>query len=249
VEKITTFIVDDEARSRSALTNLLGKYCKSLKIVGEADNITEAVNKIERLRPNLLFLDIRLKEGTSFEILRQLTYNDYMVVFTTAYDDYAIKAFKFSAIDYLLKPIDVEELISAVNKVERFSHNNSRISNALINQLLTFNLNDPNIAVPMEQSVEFVRIKKILSLKSEGPYTEIYLKDGSKIVSSKHLGHYQQVLNDFGFFRTHHSHLVNLGSVKRYIKQDGGYLELIDGSTVPISRRRKEQFTLLFKGK
>ncbi|MDX1314874.1 MAG: LytTR family DNA-binding domain-containing protein [Eudoraea sp.] len=242
MERITTIIVDDEERSRSSLRNLLGKYCKDVEVLEEAATIEEAVSLIEARRPELLMLDIRLKEGTSFEILRRLSHSDFYVIFTTAYDEYAIKAFKFSAIDYLLKPIDLEELIAAISKVKKIIRQNPKTSTELINQLLTFNLNDPNITVPTTNTLEFVRIRQILWLKSEGAYTEIHLRDKKMILSSKNLGYFENILRDSGFFRTHHSHMVNLNAVKRYVKKDGGYIELQDKTTIPISRRRKEQF-------
>lgn len=242
MKPITTIIVDDEERSRSSLRNLLGKYCKDVAVIEEASTIEQAVPLIEERKPELLMLDIRLKEGTSFEILRQLSHSDYYVIFTTAYDEYAIKAFKFSAIDYLLKPIDLEELIAAISKVKKIIRKSPGTSSGLINQLLTFNLNDPNITVPTTDTLEFVRIKQILWLKSEGAYTEIHLRDNSKILSSKNLGYFEHILKDSGFLRTHHSHMVNLNFVKRYVKKDGGYLEMHNNITIPISRRKKDQF-------
>ena len=242
MELISTIIVDDEERSRSSLRNLLSKYCKEVEVKAEAGTIEEAVALIEAHNPELLMLDIRLKEGTSFEILRRLPHSDFYVIFTTAYDEYAIKAFKFSAIDYLLKPIDLEELITAIDKVKRIIRSSPKTSSELINQLLTFNLNDPNITVPTANTLEFVRIRQIQWLKSEGAYTEIHLRDGVMILSSKNLGYFEGILRDSGFFRTHHSHMVNLNAVKRYIKKDGGYVELQDKTTIPISRRKKDQF-------
>ena len=249
MERITTIIVDDEERSRSSLSNLLNKYCKEVEVLAEAATIEEAVSLIEACRPELLMLDIRLKEGTSFEILRRLSHSDYYVIFTTAYDEYAIKAFKFSAIDYLLKPIDLEELIAAISKVKKIIRSSQKTSSELINQLLTFNLNDPNITVPTANTLEFVRIRQIQWLKSEGAYTEIHLRDNSMILSSKNLGYFENILREVGFFRTHHSHMVNLNAVKRYVKKDGGYVELHDKTVIPISRRRKDQFMQFYTNK
>jgi two-component system LytT family response regulator len=249
MEYITTIIVDDEERSRSTLRNLLNKYCKEIEILAEAGNIEEAVSLIDTHKPELLILDIRLKEGTSFEILRRLSHADYYVIFCTAYDEYAIKAFKFSAIDYLLKPIDLEELIAAISKVKKIIHRSAQTSSELINQLLTFNLNDPNITVPTANSLEFVRIRQIQWLRSEGAYTEIHLRDNNKILSSKNLGYFENILRDSGFFRTHHSHMVNLNAVKRYVKKDGGYIELHNKTIIPISRRKKDMFMQQYSNK
>jgi two-component system LytT family response regulator len=239
---IRTIIVDDELRSRHTLANLINKYCEGIDIIGEAEDIEGAISSIQEKKPQLLFLDIRLREGTSFEILRRLTPNNYSIIFTTAYDEYAIKAFKFNAMDYLLKPIDLEELKSAVKKAKNHIQSYHRKENIKVNHLLSFNSNDPTLTVTTEQSIEFLRVFDIMRLESEGSYTRIYMNNGEAILASKHLKVFEDILAEYQFFRSHNSHLVNLQKVVRLHKTDGMILELNDGSKVPLSRRKKESF-------
>ncbi len=239
---IRAIIVDDEMRSRSSLRNLLEKYVQQVEILGEADGIEDAIKLIDQFKPNLLFLDIQLKQGTSFEILRKIKHKNYFVIFITAYDEYAIKAFKFSAIDYLLKPISLEELIDAVSKVERLDRPIEKITTQKINNLLSFNRLDPTITIHTDHSVEFVRIFDILRLEADGSYTTLFINNAKPLLTSKHLKYYESILDDYNFYRIHQSHLINKMHIKRFNKSDGGYVELIDGSRLPVSRRKKEDF-------
>ncbi len=243
---IRTVIVDDEQRSRKFLFNLLTRYCKDIEIVGQAEDISGGVRVVRDTLPDLLFLDIQLREGTSFEILNQLADMDFFVIFTTAYDEYAIKAFRFNAIDYLLKPIDLSELKTSVARVrERWKNDRGHQTPALQN-LLAFNAHDPSITVTSEDSIDFLRVFEIIRLESSGGYTTFFMKDGRKIMASKHLKIYDDILREYGFFRSHQSHLVNMQFVIRMDKQDAT-LQLKDGSSVPLSRRKKDQFLQLRK--
>ncbi|MBT8252840.1 MAG: response regulator transcription factor, partial [Bacteroidia bacterium] len=212
--KIRAIIVDDEMRSRRSLRNLLEKYVQKVTIIGEAENIDNAIPLIDKTKPNLLFLDIQLKHGTSFEILRKIKHKDYFVIFITAFDEYAIKAFKFSAIDYLLKPVSLEELIDAVNKVDRIERPIKEFNSKKINNLLSFNRLDPTITIHTDHSVEFLRIFDILRLQADGSYTTFYLNNTKPILSSKHLKYYESILEDYNFYRIHQSHLINMSHIK-----------------------------------
>ena len=244
---ITAVIVDDEFRSRRFLNNLLKNYCKAVDVVGQAEDIKSAIALIDNTKPQLLFLDIKLKEGDTFEILKRIKHQDYYIIFVTAFNEFAIKAFKFSAIDYLLKPVNLDELKAAIEKYKQhvLRYRNIDMPNTMVNQLLSFNQYDPTITIATETSIEFVKIFEILRLESDGSYTTFYLSDGSSLLSSKNLKTYEDILSEYNFFRAHQSHLVNLKAVIRLIKIDGTALELTDGSQIPLSRRKKEAFITL----
>jgi two-component system, LytTR family, response regulator len=238
---IEAMIVDDERHSCEALQLLLERSCPEVKVIGLANSGAEAKNKIQTLHPQLVFLDIEMPNMNGFQLLEQLSKIDFELIFTTSYDQYAIKAIKFSAIDYLLKPVDREELENAVQKVSKKLTNN-------INQqlgILLQKINQPSaplqkIALPTIQGLELVSINAIISCSANNNYTEFYLTDKRKILVSRTLKEMEELLEDQLFLRVHHSHIVNLNAVTRYVKGEGGYLIMSDGSTVDVSRSRKE---------
>ena len=237
-------IVDDEIRSREFLKNLVEEFCTDVKIAGLAGTVQEAVELIKNQKPDLVFLDIELHTGTGFDVLQQFTDPNFHVVFTTAYDHYAIKAIKFSAVDYLLKPIDFEELEKAVEKAKQKVESNT--SRQTINMLLQ-NLRKPansdfSITLATSEGLEFVPLHNIIRLEDSGPYTHFFLKEGKKIMVSKNLKEYETMLGDYNFFRVHNSHIINMKEVKRMIKTDGGYAVMNDDSTIAISPKKKDEF-------
>lgn len=240
-------IVDDEIRSREFLKNLVEEFCSDIKVTGTAGSVSEAVSVIESRQPDLVFLDIELQTGTGFDILQTFKEPRFHVVFTTAYDHYAIKAIKFSAVDYLLKPIDVEELQEAVDKARKKVENNT--STQTIRMLLE-NLRKPantdySITLATSEGLEFVPLQNITRLEASGPYTHFFLKDGKKIIVSKNLKEYENLLSEYNFFRVHNSHIINMKEVKRMIKTDGGYAVMHDDSMIAISPKKKDDFMLL----
>lgn len=241
---ISTLIIDDEKRARESLRNLLERYCPAVKIVGEAKGVKDGVDAINRLQPELVFLDIQMDDGTGFDLLEQADQTDFRLIFTTAFDDYAIKAFRFNAIDYLLKPLDVEELIRSVEQVRQSIEQAgvSGMSSEQLRHLLQFNERAPTITVSTDEVLEFVEVSRILRLESSGAYTNFVLTDGAKLLTSKNLKQYEALLLPHAFYRVHHSHLINMRELARYVKTEGGYLVMKNGDQVPLSRRRKEAF-------
>jgi Response regulator of the LytR/AlgR family len=244
--KLKAVIVEDEIRSREFLKNLVGEFCTSVEIAGDASSVEEAVALINRVKPNLVFLDIEMHTGTGFDVLQQVTHKDFHVIFTTAYDHYAIKAIKFSAVDYLLKPIDVEELEGAVQKVEEKIQNNTsqQTLSMLLQNLKKAPDQEYSITLATSEGLEFVPLHEIIRLEASGPYTHFFLKNGKKIIVSKNLKEYEMMLGDHQFFRVHNSHIINMKEVRKMVKTDGGYAVMSDDSMITISPKKKDEFMM-----
>jgi len=232
-----TLIIEDEEQAISALKAEIAAHCKDLEIVGVAKSIKEAVEKIKNLNPELLFLDIQLSDGLGFEILKEYQDHDFKVIFTTAYSQYAIKAIKFSALDYLLKPIDAEELIVAVAKSQKSISKNevAKIETFIQNQ----HLSRKKIALQTTEGISVFELENIIKLSAESNYTCVYFANGKKMLFSKTLKEFEDLLCTSGFERIHHSHIINLNHLLNFVNKDGGYVVLSDKSTVPVSQRKK----------
>lgn len=243
-------IVEDEQKNRENLQLLLARYCPEVNLIGCCSNATEAYESIVTLQPELLFLDIEMPGENGFSLLERLPQINFEVIFVTAFDHYGIKAIKFSALDYLLKPIDIHELIHAVKKAGKKI--NLKIENQRMYHLLrNYKLPDGNktLAVSLADKIEFIAIHSIIRCEAENNYTTFYLKDGQKMVVSKTLKEFDELLVPYHFLRVHQSHLINLDEVKSYIKTDGGYIRMKDGSNISISRQRKEMVLKILTGK
>lgn len=244
MNKITAVVVDDELNSVKLLVHFIEKYCPNIIIVGEAYTKDDAVVLINKTKPKLLFLDIRLDIGTSFDLLNELTYKEAKFIFVTAYNEYAIKAFKYNAVDYILKPLDIEELITAVNKVfkdvEKNIYTNKEQLRYLHNSMLIRREEFEFLAIPTINKIEFIKICDVIYLKSDGRYTLIYLVNGKKMIASKNLGEYEMILNPAFFFRIHRSYIVNLNFISNIFKNDGYYCEMSNKEKLPVAKRRIE---------
>lgn len=235
-------IVEDEKRSRETLFGLLKMYCKNVEIVGEAENVQEGLLLIRQQRPEVVFLDIQMPDGSGFKLLEQIEDVKFDVIFTTAYDQFAIKAIRYSALDYLLKPIYPDDLIRAVKKAEK----NKQIlkSNENIKVLLE-NINlppaeSPKIILSTSEKINVVKVDDIIRCESDNYYTMFFFTNGKKLLVSKTLKEQEELLGEHNFIRPHKSHLVNVKYIKSYIKSDGGMILMENGSKVPVSRRKKE---------
>lgn len=238
---INAIIIDDEYHSCDALNMLLHKCCQHVNVAAICHSGVDAIEKISEITPDLIFLDIEMPYMNGFQMLEQISTVDFEIIFTTSYDQYAIKAFRYSALDYLLKPIDREELKKAVEKVSK------KVNPSITQQLeiLLQRINQPavqvhRIALPTMQGLEFVRVESIIRCTSSNNYTEFFLKDKKKILVSRTLKEAEDILADHAFIRVHNSHIINVNSVTKYIRGEGGYLVMEDGSTVDVSRSRKE---------
>jgi two-component system LytT family response regulator len=251
--RISTLIIDDDADSRLVLSNYIHKNCPELIVCGEAETVAESITLIKKEAPDLLLLDISLPDGTAFDLLRQLPENKFEVIFITAYDKYAIEAFKFSAIDYLLKPIAFPQLNEALRKVgERIEEKYFKKHwVALTHNLRYKNPYDKRLSIAIGNDYIFVDVKEIIRLESHSNYTHFYFANTKKIVASHTLGYYEDILPPEYFSRIHNSHIVNIDFIDRYTKEGvGGTIILKDGTELSVSQRKKEVvLNLLVKNK
>lgn len=241
---IRAVIIDDEKNNIDNLQGLLQRYCPQVTIIATAHDADTGIAIIQQQIPELVFLDIQMPGKNGFELLQALPSHAFELIFVTAFDQYGIQAVKFSAIDYLLKPVNVDELKLAVEKaVEK---NRQKKQNLQLENLMTLlqhkqQKNEHRLALPTAKEIRFVNPGQIIRCESSNAYTSFYLTEGQKIVVSKPIFEYEELLKDYGFIRCHQSHLINKSKVKSWIKEDGGYLLLDDGSQVPVSRNKKEQ--------
>ena len=241
---IKTVIVEDEQKSLDMLAGIILKNCPELDIVGLAKNVAEGAVLIKSQKPDLVFLDINMPDGSGFDLLEQVAGSKFELIFATASDQHAIRAIKYSACDYLLKPIDIEELKIAVGKVVQKKNAIPNMENLqfLIQHLKRADENFQKITLPTGNAYEIVNVRDIIRCEADGSYTNFYLSDKRKLMVSAGLKHYEELLPENEFIRVHHHHLVNMNHVVRFLKEDGGYAVMSDGTKIEISRRKKETF-------
>ena len=240
---IRAVIIDDEKNNIDNLAGLLGRHCAEIGIVASANNAEEGKQIIIQHAPELVFLDIQMPGKNGFELLRELSTYEFEIIFVTAFDAFGIQAIKFSAIDYLLKPVNVEELKAAVNRVaekHRLKKQNLELEN-LVQQLQSEQRKEAHrIVLRTARESRFLFPRQIIRCESSNSYTRFYLEDGEKLLVSRPIYEYETMLVDYGFLRCHQSHLVNTAFVKSWIREAGDQLLLRDGSHIPVSRGKKE---------
>lgn len=239
-----TVIVEDEFHCKEGLKNLIEEFCEGLVICGEATSVDEAISVIQYHQPDLVFMDIEIIDGTGFDVILGLANPDFHLIFTTAFDHYAIRAIRFNALDYLLKPIDLDELRDAVEKAKSWNDQKNRNKNLeyLITNLKAEQNENPVITLSTSNSFEYVRVSQIIRCEAQGAYTKFFIKRRQPILVSRILKEFEGLLNEHGFFRVHQSHLVNLKEVEKYIKTDGGYVLLNDQTKLGVARSKRENF-------
>ncbi|GAB3027969.1 LytTR family DNA-binding domain-containing protein [Niabella terrae] len=245
--KYKTLIVEDEMMSRQFLMTLVNEYCTELELTGTASNVAEAVQLIDKETPDIVFMDIEMQTGTGFDVLQQVRRRDFHVIFTTAFDHYAIKAIKFSAIDYLLKPVDLDELREAVDKAVFALKNKQQeaVLEMFLKNMQKTDKEETSIGLSTSEGIEYIKLSQIIRLEANGPYTTFFIRDRKKIMVSRNLKEYELLLNDHPFFRVHNSHIIHLNEIRKMVKTDGGYVVMSDDSMVAISPKKKEAFVKL----
>jgi len=245
---IEAILIDDEEHCLDTLSLLLGEYCPQVTIKDKCRSARKGLDAIEKNNPDLVFLDIEMPSMNGFELLEKLPDISFAIIFTTSYDQYAIKAIRYSALDYLLKPIAPKELISAVQKVEtRKNRPFAEQFEILLKQVNHKGIGFQNIAVPTAEGFELIPAADVLRCEAQDNYTHFFLKNKNKIIACRTLKEIEEQLQDFSFFlRVHHSWLVNLNEVTKYVRGEGGYLIMSDGSTVNVSRSRKDALMKYF---
>lgn len=240
-----TLIIEDEELAILALKQDIKLYCQDLEIVGYASTIKEGIKKIKEKQPDLIFLDIQLSDGLSFEILKEFQNHNFKIIFTTAYSKYAIKAIKFGAFDYLLKPFNSKQLRDVVNRVQKttLKEEQLKLETLLNNQ----NTERKKIALQTTEGISVFELKNILKCSADGSYTSVHFTNKKKLLFSKPLKEFEELLSHSGFIRIHHSHIINLNHVISFVNKDGGYIVMSDNSTLPVSHRKRKQLVEALK--
>ncbi|MDF2188760.1 LytTR family DNA-binding domain-containing protein [Paraflavitalea sp. CAU 1676] len=245
---IRAVLIDDEPKNNRILKLMLEEFCPQLTIEGQADNAEEGVTLIQETEPDLVFLDIEMPFGSGFDLLDRLKPVNFEIIFITAFNNYSLKAIKYSALDYLLKPVSIDELIAAVNKAAekiKARQVNTRIENLL------YNLKKPaaavqKLALPSKEGYVFVSLSDIIRCESKNGYAVFHIKGMEKITSSKNIKEYESLLQDDMFLRIHNSHIININYVAKYHRGRGGLIEMEDGTTLEVATRRKEELMARF---
>ncbi|MEM1324075.1 MAG: LytTR family DNA-binding domain-containing protein [Bacteroidota bacterium] len=244
-----TIIVDNEIPARNCLRAMLQLHCPNIEIIAEADGVQSGLQAIRQHQPELVFLDIQLDDGSGLDILRQIDDRKFQVIFATAYDQYAIQAFKFCALDYLLKPIDSSDLIPAVDRARKtIEKDELQLQLSILNSNMSLSKTEQKVILKDADSIHIVAIKEIIHCQAEGSYTRFYLEGKRQLLVSKNLKEYENVLKNYGFYRPHHSHLVNINHIRRFDKINGGSLVMKNEQSLPVSVRRREQLFKLLAG-
>jgi two-component system, LytTR family, response regulator len=243
---VKAIIVDDENKSVQTLTLMLNVYCPEIEVIGFANSAIDGAKEVISKKPDLVFLDVEMTGGSGFDLLESLPERNFNVIFVTAHDHYALKAIKFHAIDYILKPIDVEELKNAVSNYKSRKKENKE-GPADIEKLLAHMKMQriKKVSIPTSNGIEFISVDEILYLTAERSYCKIFLTNNKSIMVSKSLNEIEELLPTDNFFRIHKSHTVNLAFVKKHIRTDGGIVELSDGTKLYISRTKKDEFSIV----
>ena len=245
---IQALIIDDEKNAIEVLELQLSRFCKNVQVLATAQGGIQGIELIRKHQPDLVFLDIEMPHKNGFDVLNETKDCRYKVIFTTAYDQFAIRAFKFSALDYLLKPIDIRELQEAVEKaaVKEEQGSLDEKLQVLISQLQS-PVRQERIALPVADGMQFFHTDEILRCESDSNYTHISLTNGKKITIAKTLKEVEESLRGVDFYRIHQSHLVNMNHISKVVKGEGGYVVMKDGTTITISRNKKEAFLESFR--
>ncbi len=243
-------VIDNELSIRESLVSAIRVFCPQIEEIEEADGIESGKEKIQSYQPDLVFLDVELGNGTGMDLLSQLQKITFNVIFVTAHNKYAIDAFKYSAIDFLLKPINPEELIRSVNRAEKKSNTENLVKQLSIlkSEYANTSLQEKKIVLSEQDSIHILKSSDIIYCSSEGNYTTFYTSaSDTKIVISKNMKVFEEMLSPLGFLRVHNSYLININKIEKYDKGDGGFLYVSGGIKIPVSQRKKELLMALFK--
>jgi len=239
---IQTIIIDDEANVRSTTRQILTELRPDIDIVGEAADVSSGISLIENTYFDLLLLDIKLPDGTGFDILEKLNKIDFKIIFIAAFNEYAIQAFKFSAVDYILKPVSAVDLINAIDRVVHLLQAEYSLKlNTLINNNHTNNNHEKRLVLKSVDKIQVVKINEIHRCESDQSYCHFHLAGGNRLTISKPLKEYDELLTEYGFFRVHKSHMVNLAYIKRFERSEGGSVMMEDDTRVPVSFRKRDE--------
>lgn len=249
MEKIKAILIDDELNSLQNLQQKLTGFCPDVEIIAVSQKPEEGILLIRQHQPDVVFLDIEMPRMSGFRMLEELGNYDFDIIFTTAYNHYSIDAIRISAFDYLVKPIGIEELQQAVERLSKMRHKQTKEKIDILKKSLSDNRSqEDKIAISTSEGIEFIAIKNIIHVESKSNYSKIYLGDNKTIVVSKILKDFEEMLLPYNFYRIHNSHLINLNYIQKYVRSQGGQVMLQDGTLIDISRRKKEEFLKMIGG-
>jgi two-component system LytT family response regulator len=249
MQVLKAILVDDELNSLQNLQFKIQEYCPTIKVVAQTQNPEEAIRLIQQYKPDVIFLDIEMPRMSGFKMLEQIPEVDFEIIFITAYNHYAINAIRISAFDYLVKPVAIEELQKTVERLRNFTVKKTRERA----ELLKKNLANPksqedHIAIPANDGLEFIQIKQIIRIESSSNYSKLVLLNSRQLLVTRQLKDFEELLQDYRFYRVHHSHLVNLNFIAKYVRGDGGQIIMRNGDIIDVSRRKKDVFLKLIGG-
>ena len=243
MEPLNAILIDDEFSSLQNLEQKLTEFCPDINIVATAQKPEDAILLIRQYKPHVIFLDIEMPRMNGFRMLDELGEYDFEIVFTTAYNHYAVDAIRISAFDYLTKPIAIKDLQNAVERlINSRKHFTKDKVELLRSSLSSVKSQDEKIAIPTGEGLEFIPIKTILHIESSSNYSKLFFTDGKNILVTKQLGEFEELLSPFNFFRVHNSHLINLAYIRKYIRGEGGQVVMQNGDVIDVARRKKESF-------
>jgi len=246
---MTCVLIDDDSKNLKILRSMLTSFCPNVRILGEATNAQSGIELINAVHPELVFLDIEMPYGNGFELLDKLMPVNFEIIFITAFDEYSLRAFRYSAIDYLLKPVDIDDLKAAINKAAEKQHlkNSSIQLSNLLSNLTQDKSQHMKVAITTNEGLTFVKLGDIIRFQANKNYTTLFLVNDNRIIGCKNIKEYEDLLPDDIFFRIHHSHIINLNFVKYYSKGRGGNVIMEDGTSIEVAVRRKEHFLSHFR--
>ena len=249
MEKLKAILIDDELSSLQNLRQKLDEFCPDLQVVATAQKPEEAMLLIKHHKPDVIFLDIEMPKMSGFRMLDELGECDFEIIFTTAYNHYAIDAIRISAFDYLMKPIAIKELQVAVDRLNSLRNSQTREKIDILKTSMNEKKSqDDKIAIPTSEGLEFIPIKNILHIESSSNYSKIFFRENKPIIVTKLLKDFEDMLGPYRFYRIHNSHLINLSYIKKYVKAEGGQVIMQDGTTIDVARRKKEEFLKMIAG-
>jgi two-component system LytT family response regulator len=241
---IRTVLIDDEDNSIRVLQKILRDYCPNVTVSGTADGVETGADLIRSTRPDLVFMDIEMAHGNAFDLLNQLQPLSFQVIFVTAFDNYALRAFKYSAVDYLLKPVNIRDLCTAVERVSDKFQEKSVIGRvaALLENMSGVQQLDQKVAIPTLNGFLFITLREIIRLEAKASYTRIHLTNKEEILATRTIKEYEELLPEAFFCRIHSSHIINMYKIQKYQKGRGGYVTMEDNSTIEVASRRRDEF-------
>lgn len=248
--KYNTVVIDDEKTNINLVKHIIANFLHDLNVIGEASTVEDGIIVINEMNPDILFLDVQLYEKNAFDILDNIDFSEIEVVLVTAYEDYAVKAFKYNVVDYVLKPILIEDLVLATNKcIRRIEEKKIFEKNFNLDQNKKNNINSKYISISALNKTSIIKKEDIVFCKSDGRYTTFYLKNKEELVASKNLGEYESILDESTFFRIHHSYIVNIEHVINIIKKTCYYCQMINDINLPVAKRRQENLNNFLKNR